>query len=31
MKTKEFNVQYKDEGSGSVEGYASTWIRQCQI
>ena len=28
MKTKEFNVQYKDEGSGSVEGYASTWIRQ---
>ena len=28
MKTKIFNVQYKDEGSGSVEGYASTWIRQ---
>ena len=28
MKTKEFDVQYKDEGSGSVEGYASTWIRQ---
>ena len=28
MKTKEFNVQYKDEGSGSVEGYASTWIRK---
>ena len=28
MKTKDFVVQYKDEGSGSVEGYASTWIRQ---
>ena len=28
MKTKEFNVQYKDEGSGSIEGYASTWIRK---
>lgn len=28
MKTKEFDVQYKDEGSGSVEGYASTWIRK---
>lgn len=28
MKTKEFGVQYKDEGSGSIEGYASTWIRQ---
>ena len=28
MRTKEFNVQYKDEGSGSVEGYASTWIRK---
>ena len=28
MKTKEFDVQYKDEGSGSVEVYASTWIRK---
>ena len=28
MKTKEFNVQYKDEGSGMIEGYASTWIRK---
>ena len=28
MKTKEFNVKYKDEGTGSVEGYASTWIRK---
>ncbi len=28
MKTKEFNVQYKDEGTGSIEGYASTWIRK---
>lgn len=28
MKIKEFSVQYKDEGSGSIEGYASTWIRK---
>ena len=28
MKTKEFGVQYKDEGTGMIEGYASTWIRQ---
>lgn len=28
MKTKLFEVQYKDEGTGSIEGYASTWIRQ---
>ena len=28
MKTKEFGVKYKDEGNGSIEGYASTWIRQ---
>ena len=28
MKTKDFEVQYKDEGTGSVEGYASTWIRK---
>lgn len=28
MKTKEFKVQYKDEGSGQIEGYASTWIRK---
>ena len=26
-KTKEFNVEYKAEGTGSLEGYASTWIR----
>ena len=25
---KEFKVEYKDEGNGSLEGYASTWIRQ---
>lgn len=25
---KSFDVQYKDEGSGSIEGYASTWIRK---
>ena len=28
MITKSFNVQYKDVGSGQIEGYASTWIRQ---
>lgn len=27
MNYKEFKVNYKDEGSGSIEGYASTWIR----
>ena len=25
---KDFDVNYKDEGSGSIEGYASTWIRK---
>lgn len=28
MKTKDFVCQYKDEGTGSIEGYASTWIRK---
>ena len=28
MKFKEFAVKYSDEGNGSLEGYASTWIRQ---
>lgn len=28
MKYKEFKVSYKDEGSGSLEGYASTWIKE---
>lgn len=28
MNYKEFNVKYKDEGNGSIEGYASTWIRK---
>jgi len=28
MNYKEFRVEYKDEGSGSLEGYASTWIRK---
>lgn len=28
MKFKEFNVKYSDEGNGSIEGYASTWIRE---
>lgn len=27
-RTKDFEVQYKDEGSGTIEGYASTWIRK---
>ena len=26
--TKEFAVQFKDEGNGYIEGYASTWIRE---
>lgn len=26
MKTKEFRVEYKDSGNGTLEGYASTWI-----
>lgn len=25
---KDCEVQYKDSGTGSIEGYASTWIRQ---
>lgn len=28
MKYKEFKVAYKDDGNGSIEGYASTWIRK---
>ena len=28
IKTKGFSVRYKDEGSGQIEGYASTWIRR---
>lgn len=28
MKYKEFKVKYKDEGNGSLEGYASTWIKE---
>ena len=28
MKFKEFRVKYSDEGNGSIEGYASTWIRR---
>ena len=28
MQIKTCDVQYKDEGSGMIEGYASTWIRQ---
>lgn len=27
MQIKEADVQYKDSGSGSIEGYASTWVR----
>lgn len=26
MKFKEFNVKYEDDGNGTLEGYASTWI-----
>lgn len=28
MKFKEFGVEYKDAGNGSIEGYASTWVRE---
>ena len=28
MNYKEFKVAYKDDGNGSIEGYASTWIRE---
>lgn len=27
MEIKSFDVQYKDVGTGQIEGYASTWIR----
>ena len=27
MQYKEFKVEYKDEGNGTLEGYASTWIK----
>ena len=27
MQIKQVNVEYKDAGSGSIEGYASTWVR----
>lgn len=27
MQIKSFSVQYKDVGTGQIEGYASTWIR----
>ena len=28
MEFKECNVKYKDEGNGTIEGYASTWVRE---
>ena len=28
MQYKEFQVKYDDSGNGSLEGYASTWIRK---
>lgn len=28
MNYKSFQVKYSDEGNGSLEGYASTWIRR---
>ena len=27
MKQKEFICEYKDAGSGTIEGYASTWVK----
>lgn len=27
MEYKEFNVKYNNDGNGTLEGYASTWIR----
>jgi HK97 family phage prohead protease len=28
MLIKSVDVQYKDEGTGTIEGYASTWVRK---
>lgn len=28
MKIKSVDVQYKDAGTGSIEGYASTWVKK---
>lgn len=28
MKRKEFLCEYKDAGSGTIEGYASTWVKK---
>lgn len=28
MRYKEFDVKYSDEGNGSIDAYASTWIRK---
>ena len=28
MNIKSFNVKYRDDGNGTIEGYASTWIRE---
>ena len=28
MKYKEFNVNYNDDGNGSIEGHAASWIEQ---
>lgn len=28
MNYKTIKIQYKDEGNGSIEGYASTWVKE---
>ena len=28
MNFKTIGIQYKDEGNGSIEGYASTWVKE---
>jgi HK97 family phage prohead protease len=28
MNYKTIGIQYKDEGNGSIEGYASTWVKE---
>ena len=28
MNYKSISIQYKDEGNGSIEGYASTWVKE---
>jgi phage head maturation protease len=28
MQIKSVDVEYKDTGTGSIEGYASTWVKK---